>query len=182
LAHIARWLRHGLSIAWFAAVGGLVALTATTHLATTVIVQGGSMAPALPSGSLAVLDPIGTDQVQPGDVVSARADNGVIVTHRVTRVIELEGETSVELKGDANDAPDPVLVPERALVGRIGVSLPLAGYLAAMLASALGLVSVVAMLAAWLAAVTWLEGLEAAYTQQVVRREVPSRKEHRAVA
>jgi len=152
--------RRCLTLAWLLVVAGLIALAAVTHLATTFVIQGSSMQPAIPFGSLIVVAPASADAVRVGDVVAIRADNGVVISHRVTRTVDLASERSYEIKGDANPTPDPILVPERAVIGRVALSLPYAGFAAAMLGSPSGLVSLLAMVATGLLLILLVEQLE----------------------
>lgn len=110
-----------------------------------VVIRGGSMEPAVPRGSLVLLGG-GADSVDAGAVVTVRADNGVLVTHRVVRVVN-GAERQLELKGDANEAVDPVLVPARSVVGRVTSVFPLGGYIAALAGQPSGLVSLGSLLA-----------------------------------
>jgi signal peptidase len=152
--------RRCITLAWLLLVASLIGLAAVTHLATTFVIQGSSMQPAIPFGSLIVAAPVSPDAVRVGDVVTIRADNGVVISHRVTRTVGLGSERSYEIKGDANPTPDPVLVPKRALIGRVALSLPYAGFVAAMLGTPSGLVSLVAMVATGLLMILLAEQLE----------------------
>ncbi len=162
MTHAIRWARRLLSLVWLAAMVVVVALAAWSHLAGLIVVAGDSMAPAIPRGSLIQVAAIEADAIRVGDVVTVQADNGVLVTHRVVRLAELPDGKHLELRGDANPAPDPVLVPADAVVGRVALSLPLAGYLIAMLAGVPGLLSIASSLAALLVAIWLLEDIEAA--------------------
>lgn len=157
-----RWTRRLLSLLWGVALVALVVLAGWSHVADVVIIQGRSMAPAVPVGSLVQPRPIAPELVDDGDIVTVAADNGVLVTHRVQRVVELPQGRFFELKGDANSSPDPVLVPASALVGRADFVIPLLGYVLAMLATPLGVGSIVALLGAVLVAGWLLEDAEAA--------------------
>jgi signal peptidase I len=105
------------------------------------IIAGGSMEPAIPIGSLAVVTPVDTASIAVGDVVTIRADNGVVVTHRVSRVVDMPDGRSFELKGDANQSADGGLVPGRAIVGAANQFIPYAGYARAFLSTIPGLVA-----------------------------------------
>lgn len=153
-------LRRLLMAVWMLSLAGLIALAALSHLGTTFIIRGASMGTAVPIGSLVSESEVAVSAIRPGDVVTIRTDNGLVVTHRVIRVVDLADGRFLELKGDANAVPDPALVPARALVGRVSMVLPRAGYLAAMLATPTGLFSLLAFLAAGLLGVWLLEELE----------------------
>lgn len=131
----------------------LALLWSATHLAPLTgrelfIIVGGSMEPAIPVGSLVFTTPTDPLTITVGDVVTIRADNGVVVTHRVSRVLDGADGRSFELTGDANDGPDGGLVPARAIVGTADHYLPYGGYARAFLSTFPGLVSVLAFLGA----------------------------------
>lgn len=68
----------------------------------------GSMEPAIPTGSVAVVVPIRADEIVVGDIVTFHHPNDPrsYVTHRVL-AIEDDGVTrTLETKGDANAVPD----------------------------------------------------------------------------
>lgn len=152
--------RRAITVTWLLLVIGLLGVAACTHLATTFAIRGGSMEPAIPFGSLIVDEPVSDDALRVGDVVTARADNGVVVSHRISRIAEVGGERYLEMKGDANPTPDPVLVPTRAVIGRVALSLPYLGFLAVMLGTPSGLLSLLAMLGAGLLLILLAEQLE----------------------
>ena len=84
-----------------------------------VVVVGGSMEPAIPVGSLVVLENVPIGELRSGDVVSIRAAaDRSVVTHRIVRILERGTAVWLELRGDANAQPDPVLVPATAVLGR----------------------------------------------------------------
>jgi len=155
-----RTVRRALTGVWLLVLVGLIGLAALTHLASTFVIRGGSMEPGIPLGSLIVVAPVAAEAVQVGDVITIRADNGVVVTHRVTRAVELKGERYFEMKGDANPQPDPVLVPARAVVGRVATHLAWVGYFAVMLGTPSGLFSLLAFLGAGMLAIWFTEELE----------------------
>lgn len=122
----------------------VVALTAGVALlgpatgGRALVIGGGSMEPTIPVGSLILAAP--GDGYRVGDVVAVQQGSSTPYTHRVTRLAELDGEPYVETKGDANEGPDPALVPVSAIIGRVDLALPLLGYLGVLLGSTVGLV------------------------------------------
>ena len=163
-------VRRAATALWLAAVAMLLALVAVTHLATTFVIGGPSMQPEIGTGSLVLVSPVPLDELRPGDVVSVRADNGVVVTHRATRIMRLASGRYLELKGDANATVDPILVPERALIGRVGTALPLIGYVAAVLTTPSGPLGVLALLLGTLLAIWFLEELESGLEERSIKR------------
>jgi signal peptidase len=109
------------------AVGALFGLVTAVWLglahltgATVVVLETGSMAPAMPQGTAAVVVPVAAEQLRVGDVVTVRRDDASpFVTHRVVDIAPVEDapqRRSLTLQGDANTTPD--LFPyevERAL-------------------------------------------------------------------
>jgi signal peptidase len=95
-----------------AAVGGaiciaLVVLAVVLHI-TLIMFRTGSMAPAIPAGSLAVVKQIPAAEAHRGEVVTVDRPGDLPVTHRVVATAPgPSGSTQLTLKGDANPAPDP---------------------------------------------------------------------------
>ena len=136
-----------LAVVGAAAIGALVLgrLVPLTG-ATTLIVAGGSMEPAIPVGSAAIALPVMAADIRRGDVVSVRVDDGsAIVTHRVVRLIERDGARWLETKGDANAEADAAIVPASAVVGRVAMSLPVLGYLLWLLSIPVGIAFVIGL-------------------------------------
>lgn len=124
------------------ALGRVLPLTGRTTLA----VAGGSMEPAINLGSAIVVEPVDPHSLAVGDVVSLRSGpNRAIFTHRIIRVVVRDGAVWVETKGDANATADPSLTPASQVIGRASVTIPMAGYLIALLSSLHGIVLVVAL-------------------------------------
>lgn len=157
---LATTARRATTVLWLGLIAVLIGLVPVTRLTTTDVIHGGSMAPTIPFGSLVIVEGVAPNAVAVGDVVTVRAENGVVITHRVTRTIQLPGGHYLEVKGDANPTPDPVLVPAGAVIGRVAVHIPIVGYLAGMLGTSVGLVSLLALVAAGLLTILLAEGLE----------------------
>ena len=66
----------------------------------------------------------------------------------------------LETKGDANDGPDPSLVPFKDVLGRVSVSVPLAGFGIALLSSYQGVMFLIAFGLVLLAGAWLLETIE----------------------
>lgn len=127
----------------------------------TFVVGGGSMEPAIPVGAAIVATPVSAGELVVGDIVSLRVgEQQAIFTHRITRLVDREGSTWLETMGDANEAPDPSLVPATAVIGRVAVVVPWAGYLVAILGSIQGVVLLIALGVLVLAGARLLETFE----------------------
>lgn len=95
------------------AAGGLVCIllviAALVFKITIVMFATGSMSPAIPTGSIAFVREIPASDVAVGDVVTVDRSPALPVTHRVVEVLSTQGGSATfRMKGDANDAPDPV--------------------------------------------------------------------------
>jgi signal peptidase len=122
----------------------------------TIIIGGGSMEPAIGLGSAIVIAPVQPADLVKGDVVSLRVGpDRATFTHRIIDVFDRPDGVWIRTKGDANADPDPTLVPATAIIGRVDLSIPYAGYLLALLSLPVGVVFVLG-LAATLLAIAWL--------------------------
>lgn len=80
-----------------------------TGVVATYYVTSGSMEPSFGAGDLLISRPVGAADLSVGDVVTVRASDGYLVTHRVQEIADGADASSraVILKGDANATPDP---------------------------------------------------------------------------
>ena len=101
----------------------------------TYRVVSGSMAPAIPVGSVIYVKAVEPEQVQAGDVVAYWLEDAV-VAHRVTENHVVEGE--LVTKGDANQEEDFATVPYASLIGRVERHIPMLGELLILYASPVG--------------------------------------------
>ena len=106
-------------------------------------VATGSMAPAMPSGSLIISRPVDPADVRVGDVIVFRSPTGatvsggadgafeateaMLITHRVVRVDDRDGEPAFRTKGDGNDEVDPWVVTGPMLRARYVAHVPVVG-------------------------------------------------------
>lgn len=94
------------------AVGGLT-LTASRSGMRPLVVRSGSMAPAIPAGSMVLVQRVPATDVDTGDVVAVTRPDGSRVMHRVVAVDHDGATATLTLKGDANEDPDTGTVPVR---------------------------------------------------------------------
>jgi signal peptidase I len=127
----------------------------------SIVIGGGSMEPAIGLGAAIVVSPVDPAALGVGDVVSLQVGpEGTTFTHRIIALVDRPDGRWIRTQGDANAAPDPTLVPATAVLGRVELVLPLAGYLLALLSLPMGVMFVLGM-AATLLAIAWLlESLE----------------------
>ena len=127
----------------------------------TLIVGGPSMEPAIPLGSVVILDQVPGSDIRPGDIVTVRAaPSATLYTHRVTRLLTLDGQPYIETKGDANPGPDGATVRASAVVGRVALTVPILGYLLALLTIPVGVLFVLGLGAVLVLVALLLESFE----------------------
>jgi signal peptidase len=161
----ARWIRRLLDLALILLVLAVLGLVLAINVGPRfghqlIVIRGGSMEPAIPLGSAIEVSQVQPADLRAGDIVTLKETNGTIVSHRVTRVVQLPDGLYIETKGDANPTPDPVLVSASAVVGRVDFALPGAGYLAYLLTMPTGLLSILSLAFMLLFAIWLLEDLE----------------------
>ncbi|MDA8596844.1 signal peptidase I [Candidatus Pacebacteria bacterium] len=93
-----------------------------------LIVESGSMEPAIPTGSVVLVYPQST--YAEDDVITFASRFGAVpTTHRVTETIAENNRTYFVTKGDANEERDTDLVPMRDVLGSVAMSVPFIGYI-----------------------------------------------------
>jgi len=93
-----------------------------------MIVQSGSMTPAIKMGSIVMVKP--ADEYKIGDVISfgPYSKTKAPTTHRIYDIKVENGKISYITKGDANDNPDQKEVLENEIIGKVLFSVPYIGY------------------------------------------------------
>lgn len=176
LIRVARRTVSAIGIAFFVV---LVTFAVFTNLAPLTgrqvfVIVGGSMEPTIPIGSLVVTTTTDTGTIVTGDVITVRGDNDVVVTHRVSRIVDEPGGRSFELTGDANASPDGGLVPTRAVIGLVALHVPFAGYAREAIGTMPGMVAAVAALGVLYLIHQLLVLLETAIKPARTRTPIPS--------
>lgn len=123
--------------------------------ATIVVLKTGSMSPDMPQGSGALSLPAEAEDLEVGDVVTAKLDDASpFVTHRIVAIDEVAGspeKRQLVMRGDANDTDDlyPYVV-EKVL--RVQFAIPHAGAVLQVIRSPLflgGVVLLIGVLVVW---------------------------------
>lgn len=88
----------------------IVAASVSMFLGITPLVfQSGSMSPGITTGALGLARTVPASNLEVGEVVSVTNTSGVRITHRVTGLEPMaDGSVSMTMRGDANNADDPV--------------------------------------------------------------------------
>jgi len=105
------------------------------------LVCSGSMDPELKVGTLVITRPVEPQEIMVGDIITF-SPKGVMlgenmISHRVIG-IEEASPLYFKTKGDANDNPDPFMVPARNLLGRICFKTHYVGYVTGFLQTTWG--------------------------------------------
>ena len=140
----------GLVLLGTTAVALTVALFPRVTDGQALAVLSGSMTPAMPVGAMVFTQPVDTDDVSVGDVLTFVRPGGAgeLVTHRVVAVDTSGREPLFSTQGDANDVADLDPVPAAAVVGEPRWVVPELGRWAAVLHSPRGLGALVLMVCA----------------------------------
>ena len=164
LTRSARRLLDVLLLALILAVLAVVVLSRVAPAVTggeTFVVAGASMEPAIPLGSAVVAVPVDPSSLATGDVVSVRVGpEQAVFTHRIARLVPRDDGLWIATKGDGNADPDPSIIPASAVIGRVELAIPFAGYAVTLLGTAQGILFVVMLAASLLAGAWLLETLE----------------------
>lgn len=110
-------------------------------------VLSGSMEPGIHTGSVIFDKPnVNTSSLHVGDVITFKAPNQeyganeMIITHRIHKVVHQNGQVLFETKGDANNAPDPSLVPAANVIAQYdNVTIPDLGFYLSFMKTKLGI-------------------------------------------
>lgn len=117
-------------------------------------VISGSMAPAIPQGSMVLVKPMDWSEIQAGDVIAFERE-GTVVAHRV-KAKQTE-ERSFITKGDANEQEDFLPVRFEELIGRVERHVPVLGTVEMQFSTLEGKLSLAALVVSGLL-FRWLAG------------------------
>jgi len=92
-------------------------------------VLSGSMEPAIKTGSIVFVKPVGNYKVNDVITFPGSGTDAQPITHRIVEAKEAEGTILYKVKGDANDAADWQAVPREEVTGKVFFSIPYFGYL-----------------------------------------------------
>ncbi|MDO5329055.1 MAG: signal peptidase I [Coriobacteriia bacterium] len=108
----------------FIIIQGLVNPNQVPSIGNTspLVVLTDSMYPTIEGGDLILVDKTNPEGIQQGDIISyfdpASTNESAVVTHRVTKVTNENGQLAFATKGDANTGDDKMNVPANKLVGK----------------------------------------------------------------
>ena len=135
---------HLLSYALMGALIGVALLVATATLPVlfgyhTYVINGGSMAPSLKAGSVAVSKTTSPYNLEIGDVIARReAPDSIPVLHRIVDISVEDGQRVFITQGDQNRSSDPEPLALDGPGDKVVYSVPYAGYILRYAGSGLG--------------------------------------------
>ena len=106
----------------------IVSILPITGNIKILTVLSGSMAPAIKTGSVVVVKPVGEYKI--GDVITfgPMSKTKAPTTHRIYNIKIESGEPVYVTKGDTNNAPDTREIKKNDIVGKVLFTVPFAGY------------------------------------------------------
>ena len=90
------------------------------------VIVSGSMKPELEIGDIIIVKNTKAEELQEEDIISFRRGQ-TVVTHRITEILELEGEKQFRTKGDSNNVEDAEYVREKEIEGKVIKKIPTIG-------------------------------------------------------
>ena len=112
-------------------LGAILVVVPKVAGATPLAVLTGSMKPGLPPGTLIIIQPVATNDIRIGDVITYQIRSGEpdVITHRVISIATSgTGERSFTLQGDNNAVADLDPIKPVQVQGRLWYSVPYVGY------------------------------------------------------
>ena len=93
-----------------------------------MIVQSGSMEPAIKQGSVVIIKP--TSDYKIGDVITfgPYSKTKAPTSHRIYDIKVVDGQPVYITKGDVNNAPDAREIQEKDIIGKVLFDVPYIGY------------------------------------------------------
>ncbi len=128
---------------FLSAIGVLVVFTIASNTAVfggykSFLVQSGSMEPAIMTGDIIIIRKQTAYATR--DVITFQNKDYGVVTHRIVRVSEENGEELYETKGDANRTDDSGSTNQENVQGKVVFVVPKLGYFVAFAQSLPGLI------------------------------------------
>ena len=131
MKNLASWLIIIILLAPFL----IYALPQVIGAEDALIVQSGSMEPAIPTGSVIVIYDIQPSDIVEDDIITFSSGNSPVngerelTTHRVIDIQSSGENLRFQTKGDNNEDPDPSTISGDQVVGKHAFTIPYLGYL-----------------------------------------------------
>jgi len=102
-----------------------------------LLVQSGSMSPAINTGDLVVVKPI--SKYQKGDIITFWSKEKINITHRIISI----QDNQINTKGDANQVSDQDFIEKNQILGKVFYNIPNFGYIVFFIKSIPGLITLI---------------------------------------
>lgn len=131
---------------------GFVALVAVLLIVSVLPIAGnfkamavlsGSMEPAIKTGSIVVVKPANSYQVNQVITFTNPSRKSEPITHRIVDMEVIEGNVLYITQGDANNAPDQKKVRPREIIGKVLFDIPYLGYVVSAAQKPLGFMLII---------------------------------------
>lgn len=112
---------------------------------TSMVVQSGSMTPAIRTGDVVVVRPIAPTEATVGDIVTFKdpAGSDRLLVHRVRAISRSGDEVEVITKGDANSTQERWKVAADGTIGTVAYRVPALGFAVGWIGSPAGRIGLV---------------------------------------
>ena len=104
-------------------------------------IVSGSMEPTLEINDVVVVQECPPSQLQKGDIITFQQDERTI-SHRILDITEEKGTIKFETQGDNNEIPDPDLVDESQVYGKVVFSIGKIGKVVSYIQNARGFINI----------------------------------------
>ena len=113
-------------------IAALAIIVPAVTNSTPMTILTGSMTPTYPPGTLIIVQPVRTDTLIIGDVITYQIESGKpdVVTHRIIAITSVtDGTRTFTTQGDANNTPDEKQVIGAQIRGKVWYSIPYLGWI-----------------------------------------------------
>ncbi|RJQ36899.1 signal peptidase I [Candidatus Microgenomates bacterium] len=162
----------------FCVVALMGVLTAMVYLPLKIptkifVVQSGSMNPAIPVGSIVIVQR--QRQFQKGDIITYihPKNTSEYITHRVLEVRKAGNTVNYQTKGDANSSADLDLIKKEAIWGKVNFTIPYLGYFIGFIKTKIGLTLAIILPLSFIVASEIRAVVKEVKKIQKARKEVP---------
>ena len=101
----------------------------------------GSMEPKLYKDDIIIVKNCDTNLLEENDIITFNQDNKII-SHRITKITEENGERNFQTKGDNNDVIDDFVVKPEQIYGKVAFKIPKIGKITKFIQNDNGLIKV----------------------------------------
>ena len=113
-------------------------------LANTYVIVSKSMSPTIKVQDAVMIFRTDPNKLKQGDIITFKSSNkeyeGYTITHRINKVIKVDGKVAFVTKGDNNNIVDNTIVPAENVYGKVVLKIPYLGFLQQVLNKPYGII------------------------------------------